>query len=208
LNGYYLFDNQGVPGQRVVLVEDGVLRGFLESRSPGMEGRTPNGHGRRQQGQQPVSRQGNLIVQASKSVTDAELRRMLVDEMRRGGHEQALYIDEIRGGFTFTGRTIPNAFNVNAVRAFRVYADGRPDELVRGVDLIGTPLEAFSKIVAAGELHEVFNGHCGAESGWVPVSGVAPSLLLSSIETQRKVRDQETPPLLPAPLAKPGTDVE
>ena len=84
----------------------------------------------------------------------------------------------------------------------RVWVDGRPDELVRGVDLIGTPLEAFSKIVRAGELQRVFNGNCGAESGWVPVSAVSPSLLLESIETQRKRKDQETPPLLPPPLAK------
>jgi predicted Zn-dependent protease len=204
LNGFYRFDNQGVPAGRVVLVEDGVLEGFLESRSPGGTGTTSNGHGRRQQGEDPVSRQGNLIVEASHTVPDAELRRMLIERARAEGRDYALRIEEIQGGFTFTGRTIPNAFNVNAVLAWRVWVDGRPDELVRGVDLIGTPLEAFSKIVAAGELHSVFNGACGAESGWVPVSGVAPSLLLASIETQRKQRHQTTPPLLPPPLARPA----
>ena len=79
--------------------------------------------------------------------------------------------------------------------------DGRPDELVRGVNLIGTPLEAFSKIVKAGQTLEVFNGSCGAESGWVPVSAVSPSLLLESVETQRQSTAQNTPPLLPPPLA-------
>ena len=105
-----------------------------------------------------------------------------------------------------TGRTMPNAFNVLALSAWRVFVDGRPDELVRGVDLIGTPLEAFASVVAAGDDLAVFNGSCGSESGWVPVSAVAPSILLRTLETQRKHRGQETPPLLPAPTPGMGTD--
>ena len=45
---------------------------------------------------------------------------------------------------------------------------------MRGVDLIGTPLIAFSKITAADDEVGVFNGICGAESGWVPVSAISP----------------------------------
>lgn len=201
LNGHYRFDNQGVAAERVVLVEQGTLKGFLQSRSPVAKGDASNGHGRRQMGNDPVSRQGALIVEVSESVDDAELRRQLVESAKEQGLEYGLYIDEIQGGFTFTNRTIPNAFSINAVRSRRVFVDGRPDELVRGIDLIGTPLEAFSKIVTAGELNDPFNGSCGAESGWVPVSAVAPALLLQSIETQRKRKDQATPPILPPPLA-------
>ena len=50
-----------------------------------------------------------------------------------------------------TGRVTPNAFNVRASTTWRVYADGRPDELVRGIDLVGTPLVAFSNLIAAGD---------------------------------------------------------
>jgi len=203
LNGHYLFDNQGVAAERVVLVEQGTLKGFLQSRSPVAKGDPSNGHGRRQPGSDPVSRQGALIVEVSESVDDAEMRRQLVELAQAQGLEYGLYIDEIQGGFTFTNRSIPNAFSINAVRSRRVFVDGRPDELVRGIDLIGTPLEAFSKIVTAGELHDPFNGVCGAESGWVPVSAVAPALLIESIETQRKRKDQATPPILPPPLADP-----
>jgi predicted Zn-dependent protease len=205
LRGHYRFDNEGVRARRVALVEDGTLKAFLQSRSPVAKGDRPNGHGRRSAGRSAASRQGNLLVQASSATDDAALRSELIALARRRGLDYALFIDEIQGGFTFTGRDIPNAFNINATRAYRVYVDGRPDELVRGVDLIGTPLEAFSRILRAGELKRVFNGNCGAESGWVPVSGAAPSLLLESIETQRKRKDQATPPLLPAPLATPET---
>ncbi len=203
LSGHYLFDNQGVPAQRAPLVEDGVLVGFLQSRSPVRQGERSNGHGRRSAGKDAVTRQGNLIVSASETMTDAELRAELVRLAREAGLEYGLLLDDIHGGFTFTGRAIPNAFNVNAVIAYRVYVDGRPDELVRGVDLIGTPLATFAQIVAAGDTPEVFNGSCGAESGWVPVSAVSPPLLVARIETQRKAKGQNQPPLLPPPTAAP-----
>ena len=79
---------------------------------------------------------------------------------------------------------------------YRVYTDGRPPELVRGVDLIGTPLAAFGKIVAASDTVDVFNGMCGAESGSVPVSASSPSLLVSEVEVQKKAQSQETLPIL------------
>lgn len=82
---------------------------------------------------------------------------------------------------------------------YRVYTDGRPDELVRGVDLIGTPLTSFSKIVAAGDRPEVFNGMCGAESGWVPVATISPSILTTQIEVQKKPKSNERLPILPPP---------
>jgi predicted Zn-dependent protease len=84
------------------------------------------------------------------------------------------------------------------VVVYRVYPDGRK-ELVRGVDLIGTPLTVFSKIVSADDEVEVFNGVCGAESGWVPVSASSPDILISQIETQKKEKAQEREPILPAP---------
>lgn len=205
LRGTYSYDDQGVPAQRANLVENGVLRGFLESRSPHAAGFVSNGHGRAQPGMRPVSRQGNLIVTASKSVTDAALRVELIRAAKADGLPYALWIDEIQGGFTYTNRGIPNAFQVDVLEAHRVWVDGRPDELVRGIDLIGTPLVAFSRVLLAGESKDVFNGSCGAESGWVPVSGVAPALLVAQLETQRKQKGQNTPPLLPPPTAPPAS---
>jgi TldD protein len=202
LNGHYRFDNQGVPAQRVTLVQDGVLRGFLESRSPSAQELGSNGHGRRQIGYDAVTRQGNLIVEASQSVSDEQLREDLLRLAREQGLEYGLLIDSIQGGVTTTSRGNPNAFSVDVLVAWRVHVDGRPDQLVRGVDLIGTPLVTLGRIVRAGEVHEVFNGICGAESGGVPVAAVSPSLLIEWVETQRKAKGQSVPPLLPPPGAE------
>ena len=123
-------------------------------------------------------------------------------EAKRQGKPFGLLFENIEGGFTTTGRGSPNAFNVLPNVVYRIYTDGREPELVRGVDLIGTPLAAFAKIIATDDRVDVFNGVCGAESGGVPVSASSPSLLVSEVEVQKKFQSQETRPILPAPPAR------
>ena len=202
LAGHYLIDDEGVPARPVTVVENGVLQNFLMSRSPVEGFARSNGHGRRQPGRVPVGRQSNLIVESSQTVSDPELRELLVEEIERQGKEFGLLVTDIAGGFTFTGRGIPQVFQVTPIMVYRVYADGRPDELVRGADLIGTPLTSFSGIIATGAEQEVFNGFCGAESGMVPVSGIAPAILTGQIEIQKKEKGADRPPLLPRPERK------
>ncbi len=199
LLGYYQFDDEGVPAQRVALVDHGVLKNFEMSRSPLVGFPHSNGHGRRQLGATPVSRQGNLIVQSSKTVTNAQLRAKLIELIKAQGKPYGLLIDDIAGGFTFTGRGQPQAFQVLPLVVYKVYADGRPDELVRGVDIVGTPLAALTKIVATGDTPEVFNGYCGAESGSVPVAAASPAILTSELEVQKKETSTDRPPILPPP---------
>ena len=199
LLGYYQFDDEGVPAQRVMLVDHGVLKNFEMSRSPLVGFPRSNGHGRRQLGATPVSRQGNLIVQSSKTVTNAQLRAKLIELIKAQGKSYGLLIDDIAGGFTFTGRGQPQAFQVLPLVVYKVFADGRPDELVRGVDIVGTPLAALTKIVATGDTPEVFNGYCGAESGSVPVSAASPAILTSELEVQKKESSTDRPPILPPP---------
>jgi predicted Zn-dependent protease len=201
LNGWYDFDDEGIRGKRVTAVEQGVLRTFLMSRSPirGFEG--SNGHGRRQPGLEVVSRQSNLIVESSKAVPDDQLRQMLIAEIRRQNKPYGLFFRDITGGYTTTGRGGLQAFKVIPVIVYRVFADGRPDELVRGADIVGTPLASFSKILATGNKAEIFNGYCGAESGSVPVSAVSPSLLVSEIEIEKKAKSNDRPPILPEPTS-------
>ena len=204
LNGHYSYDDEGVASERVVLVEDGSLKGFLLSRSPILGFEHSNGHGRRSPGNAVVARQGNLVVQVTESQSDMDLRALLIEEVRAKGLSYGYLIEEIAGGFTFTGRVTPNAFNVRPLSVWRIYEDGRPDQLIRGIDFIGTPLVSFSRIIAAGETTEVFNGFCGAESGYVPVSAAAPALLLSEVEVQRKEKSKQLPPILPPPTAMDG----
>jgi TldD protein len=199
LLGFYQYDDEGVPAQRVVLVDHGVLKNFEMSRSPLTGFPNSNGHGRRQLGATPVSRQGNLIVTSNKMVTNAELRAKLIELIKAQGKPYGLLIDDIAGGFTFTGRGQPQAFQVLPLVVYKVFADGRPDELVRGVDIVGTPLAALTKIVATGDTPEVFNGYCGAESGSVPVSAASPAILTSELEVQKKESSTDRPPILPPP---------
>jgi predicted Zn-dependent protease len=201
LMGHYVYDDQGVKGQRTTVVDKGVLKTFLLDRAPLKAGTAArsNGHGRAEPGFAPVSRQSNLVVESSKSVSDEQLMNMLRDEAKRQGKAFGLFFDNIEGGFTNTQRGSANAFNVLPNVVYRIYTDGRAPELVRGVDLIGTPLSAFAKIAATGDKTDVFNGVCGAESGGVPVSASSPALLVSEVEVQKKAQSQETAPILPAP---------
>ncbi len=199
LLGYYQYDDEGVIGERVTLVDHGVLKNFEMSRSPIAGFPNSNGHGRRQLGATPVSRQGNLIVESNKAVSNAQLRAKLIELIQQQNKPFGLLIDDIAGGFTFTGRGQPQAFQVEPLVVYKVFADGRPDELVRGVDIVGTPLAALTKIVATGDTPEVFNGYCGAESGYVPVSAAAPAILTSELEVQKKQTSTDRPPILPPP---------
>jgi predicted Zn-dependent protease len=199
LLGFYEYDDEGVKAHRVVLVDHGVLKNFEMSRSPLVGFPHSNGHGRRQLGASPVSRQGNLIVESNKTVTNAELRVKLIELINQQHKEFGLLIDDIAGGFTFTGRGQPQAFQVLPLVVYKVFADGRPDQLVRGVDIVGTPLASLTKIVATGDTTEVFNGYCGAESGSVPVSAASPAILTSELEVQKKESSTDRPPILPSP---------
>ncbi|MGA8729509.1 MAG: metallopeptidase TldD-related protein [Terracidiphilus sp.] len=201
LSGTYTYDDEGQKAQRVALIQDGVLKTFLMSRLPIASFSSSNGHGRAETGRMPTGRQGNLIVTSTKTVPDAELRKQLIEEARKANKPYGLYFEDISSGFAVTTRSSPQAFQVIPLVVYRVYVDGRPDELVRGVSIVGTPLAAMKRILSTGDKSEVFNGECGAESGTVPVSAVAPAMLVSEIETQRQPQGTARPPILPIPGA-------
>jgi len=198
LNGFYPIDDEAIPGQRASLVDHGVLTGFLLSRSPARGFPHSNGHGRREHGHRVVSRQANLVVDPRQTTTPEALKRRLIEDLARQKLPYGLRFHEITGGYTNTTRSGSQAFKVLPVMVYRIYPDGR-EELVRGVDLEGTPLAALARIEGAANDFEVLNCVCGAESGWVPVSASSPSILLGQIEVTRKEKSHERPPLLPAP---------
>lgn len=204
LSGTYKFDNEGSPARRVDVIQDGILKSFLMSRMPIKGFDKSNGHGRNQPGLMPTGRQGNLIVTSTQKVPESQMRQKLIDEVKKQGKPYGLYFDDIQGGFTLTTRSLPQSFQVLPVIVYKVYPDGRPDELVRGVDIVGTPLAALTRILTTGDKQRVFNGVCGAESGQVPVSAVAPAMLFSEMEVQKRAHAHDRPPLLPPP--GPETD--
>lgn len=201
LSGHYDYDDEGQQARKVDLIQNGILKTFLMSRLPVAGFAHSNGHGRAEVGHMPSGRQGNLIVTSSKTVSDAELRKMLIDEAKKQGKAYGLYFEDISSGFAVTTRRSPQAFQVIPLVVYRVYVDGRPDELVRGVSIVGTPQAALTRIVATDDKPQVFNGICGAESGSIPVSAVAPAMLVSEIETQKQAQGTARPPILPPPGA-------
>ena len=199
LNGSFKYDDEGVKGEKVVIVEKGVLKNFLMTRTPINDFPQSNGHARAQAGFQPVSRQSNLIVETEKPYTDAQLKEMLIEEAKKQDKEYGYFFARVTGGFTMTGRFIPNSFNVTPLEVYRIFVDGRPDELVRGVDLVGTPLAMFSQVEAAGDTPGNFAGTCGAESGGIPAGCCSPALFVKQIEMQKKDKSQNRPPIMERP---------
>lgn len=206
LRGHYLYDDEGVKSRRVSLVENGVLENFLMSRSPISGFFNSNGHGRAQADETVVARQGNFIIEPASGYPFETLVEMLLDECRRQGKPYGLVFYDISGGFTTTGRYSAQTFKVLPLLVYRYYVDGRPPEVIRGVDIVGTPLASFDKILAAGNDPEVFNGTCGAESGMVPVSGVSPSILVGLLEVEKKAKEQDKPPILDPPYSPSGVE--
>lgn len=202
LNGFYKYDDQGVKAERVDVVVNGKLNDFLMTRTPIDGHPRTNGHARASDGFDPVSRQSNLVIETSNPKTPEELRQLLIEEVKKQGKEYGYFFKEVTSGFTFTGKGATNSFNVTPLEVYKVFADDRPDQLVRGVDLIGTPLSMFSNIIYAGNDARVFTGMCGAESGSIPVTAISPTILVNKVETQRKAKSQDILPILPAPGTK------
>jgi len=199
LNGAYRFDEQGVPGQRAVLVRAGKLETYLLSRKPVRPFLRSNGHGRSQGSRAPTARMSNFVVESSKRVSATELKRLLMAEARRQGKPYGLVIRDITGGNTNTMSFGYQAFKGTPRLVYRVDSRTGAEELVRGVELVGTPLASINKVIATGDEVRAFNGYCGAESGYVPVSTVAPAALVGEIELQRVTKAADRSPILPPP---------
>lgn len=200
LVGYYPFDDQGVPGQRVLLVQNGILKSFLLSRTP-IEGfDKSNGHGRASYGRAPMARMSSLIIKSTKEYTREKLKELLINEVKRQNKPFGLIIERMQGGETNTSSYDFQAFKATPLVVYKVDPKTGKETLVRGVEVVGTPIVSINKIIATGNDYAVFNGFCGAESGYIPVSTVAPSILISEIELQRVSEKKEKLPLLPPPF--------
>lgn len=200
LNGHYPYDDEGVKARKVSLIEDGVLKGFLLSRLP-IEGYSKsNGHGRNASFEDPMGRMANLVVKGKTPVSTEKLKKQLIDEAKRQGKPFGIWIEEVAGGETRTGRGDVQAFHGVPTKMYKVDVKTGKMTMVRGAEFIGTPLTVISKILGTGDEYQVFNGFCGAESGYVPVSTVAPYVLLQELELQRASSQKRKPPILPPPV--------
>ena len=198
LRGFYHYDSEGVKGKPATLVENGVLKGFMMSSSPIKGFSVSNGHGRAQRGRRAVARMSNTRLISSQTVPYEELEKMLLEEVKKQGKPYGVIVEDIEGGFAITQTALPQAFNLAPTLMYRLYPDGRK-EIVRGLHLAGMPLSSFREVMATADDYDIFNGSCGAESGWVPVSAIAPSTLLRTVELEKASKNSQRLPLLPPP---------
>ena len=201
LAGSYNYDDFGVKSQKVTVVNKGILTDFLTCNSPITGFLKSNGHGRAQTGLQPISRQSNLLVESDQLLSESDLKKQFIEEVKKQNLSFGYYFKEVSGGSTMNNRVAPNAFTVIPLEVYKVFADGKPDQLVRGISLVGTPLAMFSEIEAVGGEYGLFNGTCGAESGGVPVSSVCPMMFVKKIEIQKRQKSSNIKPILDSPLA-------
>lgn len=200
LSGSYRYDDSGAKSQKVTVVNKGILTDFLTCNTPINGFLKSNGHGRAQTGLNPVSRQSNMMVESDQLLSESDLKKSFLEEIKKQNLAFGYYFKEVSGGFTMTGRIQPNAFNVTPLEVYKVFADGKPDELVRGINLVGTPLAMFAEIEAVGGDYGLFTGTCGAESGGVPVSAICPMMFVKKIEIQKKPKSSNTKPILDRPF--------
>jgi hypothetical protein len=146
------------------------------------------------------------MIESTKFVSDEALKKQLIAEAKRQGKPYGLIIRDITGGNTNTSSYGYQAFKGVPRMVYRVDVRDGKETLVRGVEIVGTPLSAINRILATGTRVGVFNGFCGAESGMVPVSTSAPAILLQEIELQRAVEGKDRPPILTSPAAQRDED--
>ncbi len=211
LTGYYTYDDEGVAAEKVILVKKGILENYLLSRTPVKGFDKSNGHGRVQGPPwgffgTTIGRMANLIVDSNKKLGWDDLKSKLIEEARKQGKPYGLIIRRVKGGETntqasqgFFGGSF-QAFKATPVLVYSVDVETGKEKLVRGVELVGTPLVSLEKIIATGDDEDVFNGTCGAESGQIPVSVVSPSILTSQVELQRIGGSPKRLPILPSPF--------
>jgi predicted Zn-dependent protease len=196
--GHYRYDDEGQKSEEVVLVDHGILKSFLLSRTPILGFDKSNGHARGDGIHTPTARMSNFIVRSDHKVSANALKQQLIEEIRRQNKPFGLFVKKIVGGETQTGRRQYQVFKGKPLYLYKVYPDGR-EELVRGVDFVGTPLAMIGKILVTGNDLTVINGFCTAESGTLPVTSITPSVLLSEVELQSAHQPTVRKPILDPP---------
>lgn len=206
LMGHYKYDDEGIPAQAVTCINNGVLQSMLTCRTPFYAGSVSNGHGRGVFNGDANARQSNFFVSTSKPVSESRIRKMFVKELKRQNLEYGIYIPELEGGSngwdsanSLLWKTLNKTlslygdFYVQFSYAYKVYADGRPDELVNGAQVYSFREAVYKAITAMGAESEVFNGICSSSSGSVPVSLIAPKTLFKCVKFSlkpKKVKSQ------------------
>ncbi len=191
LIGYYPVDDQGIPSQRVSLIEDGLLKNMLMGRRPGKHRNQSNGHGRSGYPGREAAQIGNLFIAASEGKNYEELKQELI---RLGSTEKLEYALIIKS-VDSSGRGPIGT----PILTYKVYMEDGREELVRGTSVRGLSVQSLRHIQGAGSDLFVANRLTGPRGTETPVSVIAPSVLLEEMELERPTGVQQKPALLSHP---------
>jgi TldD protein len=223
LIGGYGVDDEGVPGQKVTLVENGMLKNLLMSRRPGQDFEDSNGHGRTAFND-PKPTMSNLFFTSTETVSKDELKKKFLDECRDEKLNYCIVIRQMdnpsislmhQEDFT----ELLASFGGNAATdrlplvVYRIYPSDGHEELVRGARITGFSPRSLRNIAGIGTDDYVYNfmlnetvgvagtalGAFGNAQNGLPASVVAPSLLFEEVEVRGARGEPKRLPLLPEP---------
>jgi TldD protein len=212
LFGSYKIDDEGVPAQRVTLIEHGVLKSLLMSRTPRKEITHSNGHARAPKFAAPRARVGTLVVSGARTLSRAGLLDELGKIAKSGGvttYVVRLLDDDSIPGSEADDLTSLLSFGMGShgpppVRPLVVYrVDHGKETLVRGLlleNLLPRSLKDITAVGADGVVSNFLEG--GAGFSGVPTTIISPALLVSDVDVRRQTGRNRKPPLYPSPLAR------
>ena len=228
LVGGYAIDQEGVPGQKVTIVDAGKLKNLLMSRRPGPDFGKSNGHARSSFLVDPKPTMSNLFFSSTETVSKDELKKKFVDECRSEKLDFCMVVREMDNPALslmhqedFTGLLASFGGNAATDRlplvVYKLYpADGR-EEIVRGARVTGFSPRSLRNIAAIGNDDFVYNymqsqvngiagtalGAFGSAQSGLPASVVAPSLLFEEVEVRGARGEPKRLPILPEPPMTP-----
>jgi hypothetical protein len=206
LAGHYLFDDEGVPAQRVEIVTNGKLQGMVMSRTPTKRFAQSTGHGRRSSSESPRSLIGCLHIESNDTKNSDDLKKALLQAADDEGLEYGLRIGGVRRRdagdatpFRFGRGAAPARSVGDPIAVYKVYVAVGREELVRGCEFRSLDERNLRRILAAGNTFFVDNN---AMSSTPSTSVIAPAVLFEEMELSRIDRESEKKPILEAPQAR------
>lgn len=198
LLGHYTVDEQGIPARRVHLVEDGILRDLLMSRSPTKERRRSNGHGRGGFSAPAAATIGNLFVTPAKTVSLEKMKRKLRQEAEAFGLDHGILIRRIAEERHRSREELLSS----PVLVYEVDVATGEERLVRDAEFNSVTLRALRDIIAASNQQHVYGlAKAGPyrSSATSRASIVHPSVLLGEMELVETDDKPSRLPFLPHP---------
>jgi hypothetical protein len=225
LIGFYANDEEGVPAQKVAIIENGMLRQLLMSRRPGPDFERSNGHGRSTFLAQPRPMTSNLFFTAADGQSPADLKKKFLDACKQNGQKFGLIVREMDNPVigSSSQEELSDALAILATGApkgdrvpllvYRVNVDDGHEELVRGAILSGIASRNMRTLLGIGNDNTVFSyaqsqdaeiagtalGAFGSADGGVPSTVIAPSLLFEEVDVRGPHGEPRSMPIVPPP---------